>query len=82
MAYFVADLSMHAWLSLEALRIWLEHGPGRTLLGPASHAAFAAVELRGDYAAGVPGAAADRGAGRGPRLRARDLTGALPVRCS
>ena len=42
-AYFVADLSTHAWLSLEALRIWLEHGPGRTLLGPASHAAFAAV---------------------------------------
>ena len=26
--------------------------PGRTLLGPASHAAFAAVALRGDYAAG------------------------------
>ncbi|MDT7636384.1 MAG: hypothetical protein QOC83_672, partial [Pseudonocardiales bacterium] len=51
-AYFVADLSMHAWLSLEALRIWLEHGPGRTLLGPTSHAAFAAVELRGDFAAG------------------------------
>jgi signal transduction histidine kinase len=50
-AYFVADLSMHAWLSLEALRIWLEHGPGRTLLGPTSHAAFAAVELRGDFAA-------------------------------
>ena len=41
-----------AWLSLEALRIWLEHGPGRTLVGPASHAAFAAVTLRGDYAAG------------------------------
>ena len=43
---------MHAWLSLEALRIWLEHGPGRTLLGPAGHAAFAAVALRGDHAAG------------------------------
>ena len=40
------------WLSLEALRIWLEHGPGRTLIGPASHAAFAALALRGDYAAG------------------------------
>jgi predicted ATPase/signal transduction histidine kinase len=51
-AYFVADLSMHAWLSLEALRIWLEYGPGRTLLSPTSHAAFAAVELRGDFAAG------------------------------
>ena len=43
---------MYGWLSLEALRIWLEHGPGRTLVGPASHAAFAAVALRGDYAAG------------------------------
>ena len=51
-AYFVADLAMHAWLSLEALRIWLEHGPGRTLLSPTSHAAFAAVELRGDFDAG------------------------------
>ena len=51
-AYFVADLEMHAWLSLEALRIWLAHGPGRTLLSPTSHAAFAAVELRGDFAAG------------------------------
>ncbi len=37
------------WLSLETLRIWLEHGPARTLLGPASAAAFAAVALRGDY---------------------------------
>ncbi len=46
------DHAMVAWLSLEALRIWVEHGPARTLLGPASHAAFAAVALRGDYAAG------------------------------
>ncbi|WP_346276115.1 AAA family ATPase [Pseudonocardia sp.] len=51
-AYFVADHATVAWLSVEALRIWLEHGPGRTLLGPASHTAFAAVALRGDYAAG------------------------------
>ena len=51
-AAYYADLSMYAWLSLEALRIWLEHGPGRTLVGPASIAAFAAVALRGDYASG------------------------------
>ncbi|MEN3264450.1 MAG: hypothetical protein V7646_1344, partial [Pseudonocardia sp.] len=51
-AYFVADHAMLAWLSLEALRICIEHGPGPTLLGPASHTAFAAVALRGDYAAG------------------------------
>ncbi|HVH22086.1 MAG TPA: AAA family ATPase [Pseudonocardia sp.] len=50
-SYFVADLEMFAWLSLEALRIWLEHGPARTLLGPAGHAAVAAVALRGDHAA-------------------------------
>jgi hypothetical protein len=51
-AYFVADQSMHAWLGLEALRIWFEHDPGRTLLGPTSDAAVATVELRGDFAAG------------------------------
>ncbi len=49
---FVADYATNAWLTMEALRIWLEHGPGRTLVGPASSAAFAAVVLRGDYAAG------------------------------
>ena len=51
-AYFVADLPVFTWLGLEALRIWLEHGPGRTLLGPAGGAAFAAVALRCDYPAG------------------------------
>ena len=40
-AYFAADHAIQAWLSLEALRIWLEHGPGPTLIGPASVAAFA-----------------------------------------
>ena len=79
-AYFVADLATVAWLSLEALRIWLEHGPGRTLLGPASHAAFAAVGAARRLRRRVPGVAADPGAGRGPRLRARDLAGALHVR--
>ena len=51
-AYFGQDLSMHAWLSLEALRILIEHGPGRALIGPACQAAFSAVVLRGDYLAG------------------------------
>ncbi|HTQ67797.1 MAG TPA: AAA family ATPase [Solirubrobacteraceae bacterium] len=50
--YFVADVSMYAWLSLEAVRIWLEDGPGRALVGPASGAAWAAVVLRADYATG------------------------------
>src|ERR1700676_184496 len=48
--YFVGDHASNAWLSLEALRIWLEHGPGPTLVGPASTAAFATVTQRGDYA--------------------------------
>ena len=48
----MVDASMYAWLSLEALRIWLEHGWGRTLIGLAGGAAFAAVALRGDHAAG------------------------------
>jgi signal transduction histidine kinase len=51
-AYFVADHPMLGWLSLEALRIWIENGLARTLIGPAAGAAFAAVSLRGDYAAG------------------------------
>ena len=50
--YFTADHTTLAWLSLEALRIWLDHGPSPTLIGPASHTAFVAVTLRGDYAAG------------------------------
>jgi signal transduction histidine kinase len=51
-ASYVADHATLAWLSLEALRIWLEHGPGPALVGPVSHTAFVAVALRGDYAAG------------------------------
>ncbi|GAA3055644.1 AAA family ATPase [Pseudonocardia yunnanensis] len=45
--YFVADHATSAWLSLEALRIWIEHGPGQTLVGPASIASFHAVAQRG-----------------------------------
>ena len=51
-AYFTADLPLFGWLSLEALRIWLEHGAGRALFGPAGDAAIAAVAVRGDHAAG------------------------------
>src|SRR3954468_24522601 len=51
-AYIVSDLALHAWLSLEAPRIGLEHGPSRTLIVPASHAAIAVMAQRGDYAAG------------------------------
>ncbi|GAB3869563.1 hypothetical protein GCM10027610_129350 [Dactylosporangium cerinum] len=50
-AYLAAHYDTYSWLSLEALRMWLEHGPGPTLVGPAGAAATVAV-LRGDYAAG------------------------------
>ncbi|MET7398267.1 AAA family ATPase [Dactylosporangium sp. NPDC005572] len=50
-AYLAAHYGTYSWLSLEALRTWIEHGPGPTLVGPAGAAATVAV-LRGDYAAG------------------------------
>ncbi|MFF5225255.1 AAA family ATPase [Dactylosporangium sp. NPDC000521] len=50
--YFAADQATFDWLSLESLRIWIEHGPARSLLGPASHTAFTAMETYNDYAAG------------------------------
>ncbi|HEY4461231.1 MAG TPA: AAA family ATPase [Streptosporangiaceae bacterium] len=55
-AYILTDHATFSWLSLEALRIWLGHGPGRSLAGPAALAAFAAA-VRGDYAAGYRAAA-------------------------
>jgi signal transduction histidine kinase len=51
-AYLVPDIYLLAWLSLETVRIWIEHGAARTLVGPASIVAFAAVALHGDFAAG------------------------------
>ncbi|MEV4509155.1 AAA family ATPase [Dactylosporangium sp. NPDC049525] len=51
-AFFAPDQALVAWLGLEALRIWIEHGPAGALLGPASHVAFSALEMHGDYASG------------------------------
>jgi signal transduction histidine kinase len=50
-AYFVADPPMIAWLAMEAVRIWIEHGPSRILVGSAGHAAYQAGPQRGDYPA-------------------------------
>ena len=50
--YFVADHAAHTWLSLEGLRIWIEHGPGQTLLGAACFVSFHAVAQHGDRVAG------------------------------
>jgi signal transduction histidine kinase len=52
--YFTGDQAMSPWLSLEAMRIWLEHGPDRSLVGPASTAAYLETELRGDRSGGYP----------------------------
>ncbi|MDR3035069.1 MAG: AAA family ATPase [Kitasatospora sp.] len=49
--FFVDDEAMFSWVGLEALRIWIEHGPGRTLVGAAAHAVYQAITRRHDYAA-------------------------------
>ncbi|WP_142096051.1 AAA family ATPase [Pseudonocardia cypriaca] len=49
---YYSDHAMFGWLSLEAVRIWQRHGPDPGLVGPASIAAFNAIALRGDTAAG------------------------------
>ncbi|MEV8612967.1 AAA family ATPase [Amycolatopsis sp. NPDC051373] len=51
-AYFAGGDATGAWLSLESLRIWIEHGPGPTLIGPVSAAAVATVARCGHHAAG------------------------------
>ena len=50
-ATFAGDVFMQAWLSLEALQIWLDHGTARGLVGPASYSAATAIALRDDYGA-------------------------------
>ncbi len=51
-AAYYTDTDRYAWLSLEALRIWIERGPAPGLVGIAGHTAFAAMALRGDYTVG------------------------------
>ena len=48
---FAGDTFMQAWLSLEALQIWLDHGTARGLVGPAAYSAATAIALRDDYGA-------------------------------
>ncbi len=49
--YFVADGPMIVWLAMEAVRIWIEHGPSRTLIGSIAHAAYQAGPQGGDFPA-------------------------------
>ena len=50
-AYFGQEPLLMAWLSMQALRIWREHGPARPLVGAATGIPVAAVALRNNYAA-------------------------------
>ncbi|HTY31032.1 AAA family ATPase [Mycobacterium sp.] len=50
-ATFAGDMYLQAWLSLEALQIWLDHGTARGLVGPASYSAATAIAVRDDYGA-------------------------------
>ncbi len=50
-ASFAGDTFMQAWLPQEALRILLDHGTARGVLGPASYSAAMAIALREDYGA-------------------------------
>ena len=49
-AYFGQQPILMAWLSMQALRIWREHGPARPLVGAATGIPVAAVALRNNYA--------------------------------
>ena len=53
--FFGQYVALRGWLGLEALRILVDHGPARALIGPAGHAAYYALVLRGDYAADYRG---------------------------
>lgn len=46
---FFHDQPMYEWLSVTALRMWAGHGPGRTLVGPASHVPSVLIMRRGDH---------------------------------
>src|SRR3954469_1200707 len=50
-AFFLGDLRLYAWLGLETLQIWVDHGPAAPLTGAAANAVFEFVAERGDYAA-------------------------------
>jgi diguanylate cyclase (GGDEF)-like protein len=50
-AYF-CDHTVFAWLTLQAWRIWAQHGPGRTLVGPLSHISYVIAGRREDHRTG------------------------------
>ena len=68
---------MIAWLAMEAVRIWIEHGPSRLLVGSAAHAAYQAGPQRDDYPAAYLALRRIVALGEAHGLRARHLAGAI-----
>ncbi len=50
---YSSDPLLLGWLTVEAMRLWSEHGPAKALVGPASHIAYVFSAVRGDYRAGA-----------------------------
>lgn len=50
-AYFWDSLTF-GWLAVTAMRMWVDHGPGRTLVGPVSHIPYVLSAHRHDLRAG------------------------------
>ncbi|MGC3979936.1 MAG: AAA family ATPase [Steroidobacteraceae bacterium] len=48
----IFDLNGLTCLVLEAQRLWTEHGPNQTLVGPLGHAAFVTIAQQQDYRSG------------------------------
>ena len=48
-AAFACDQTVMAWLTLESMRLWIEHGPAPELIGPMGHLVFVPVMRRQDY---------------------------------
>ncbi|MEU8081871.1 diguanylate cyclase [Catellatospora citrea] len=49
---FFSNQDTLAWLTLQALRMWVRHGPISTLVGPVAHLTFVTVGRCGDYRTG------------------------------
>lgn len=49
---FFSNQATLSWLTLQALRLWVQHGPMATLVGPLAHLTFVTVGRCGDYRTG------------------------------
>ena len=78
-AYSAAELPMVAWLGLEARADLAGPRPGPDAVGPGQPCRLRRGRAARRLRRRVPGVPADPGAGRGARLRARDVAGALRV---